>query len=246
MTSFLVARNISKSYGAGAAQTCAIRSVNLELEAGSFSALVGPSGCGKTTLLSLIGALDKPDVGELVVAGTDISAANALALTTYRRSVIGFVFQFYNLLPSLTALENVEASLEFLPLSSSARRERAREFLARVGLSECEAKFPSQISGGQQQRVAIARALARKPALILADEPTGNLDQETGARVMELLFELQRELRVTCIVATHDIALAQRADRVIAMLDGRVVSGADRPSGQISRPHADELSEAAS
>lgn len=224
MPKFLVATDILKSYGAGAARTAAVRGVSLELETGTFCALVGPSGCGKTTLLSLVGALDRPDTGRLCVAGRDITQASSAALTEYRRSVIGFIFQFYNLLPSLTALENVEASLEFLPLSAAQRRSRARDFLARVGLSDCENKFPSQISGGQQQRVAIARALARKPALILADEPTGNLDQETGARVMNLLFELQRETQITCIVATHDAALARRADVLVSMLDGQVTS----------------------
>jgi putative ABC transport system ATP-binding protein len=234
MPSFLIARDIVKSYGEGAAKTCAVRGVSLELDAGSFCALVGPSGCGKTTLLSLIGALDRPDSGQLLVAEKDIASADTATLTDYRRTVIGFVFQFYNLLPSLTVLENVEASLEFLPLGPDQRRARARDFLARVGLSECESRFPSQISGGQQQRVAIARALARQPALILADEPTGNLDQETGGRVMELLFELQRELQITCIVATHDTAVARRADHLISMLDGRVLSRVRSRSGQLA------------
>ena len=233
MPSFLVARDVVKSYGAGAAKTVAVRGVTLEIAAGSLCALVGPSGCGKTTLLSLIGALDRPDSGQLVVAGRDIAVANTGDLTEYRRTVIGFVFQFYNLLPSLTALENVEASLEFLTLSTKDRRTRARDFLARVGLSDCEAKFPSQLSGGEQQRVAIARALARKPALILADEPTGNLDQETGARVMESLFALQRELNITCIVATHDPALARRADHLVSMLDGRITSGVKQGPKQL-------------
>jgi putative ABC transport system ATP-binding protein len=228
MTSFLSAKAVTKAYGQGAAKTVAVRGVSLELEAGSFCALVGPSGCGKTTLLSLIGAMDRPDSGDLIVGGTNLARADLATLTSYRRSVLGFVFQFYNLLPSLTAQENVEASLEFLPLSVAQRRARAREFLARVGLSGCEEKFPSQISGGQQQRVAIARALARRPALLLADEPTGNLDQETGARVLDLLFELQRELKTTCIVATHDPALARRADQVVSMLDGSVTSQRDR------------------
>ena len=222
--SFLVVTDVTRSYGEGEAKTWAVRGASLEIHTGTFCALVGPSGCGKTTLLSLIGALDRPDTGQILVAGTNISQAGAAALTEYRRTAIGFIFQSYNLLPSLTALENVEASLEFLKLSPSQRRDRARDFLKRVGLSECEGKFPSQMSGGQQQRVAIARALARKPALILADEPTGNLDHETGARVMELLFEMQKALNVTCIVATPDPALAQRADQVVSMLDGRVIS----------------------
>lgn len=224
MPKFLVASDIVKSYGEGAAKTVAVRGASLELETGTFCAIVGPSGCGKTTLLSLFGALDRVDAGRLVVAGTDLAKARNADLTEYRRKMIGFIFQFYNLLPSLTALENVEAGLEFLPLDSSQRRALAREFLSRVGLSDCENKFPSQVSGGQQQRIAIARALARRPALILADEPTGNLDQETGARVMSLLFELQRELKITCVIATHDTGLARRADVLVSMLDGRVTA----------------------
>jgi ABC-type lipoprotein export system ATPase subunit len=225
-------RGLRKSYRTGAIETPVLRDVSMSFERGSFSAIVGPSGCGKTTLLTLLGALDAADEGNVWIDGLDLVTATRAQLTEYRRRSIGFVFQFYNLLPSLTAVENVESSLEFLPLTPSARRTRAMDYLARVGLETSAFKFPAQLSGGQQQRVAVARALAREPKLLLADEPTGNLDQETGEHVFECMRDLQREVGVTCVMVTHDQALAARADSVVRLLDGRVLEAPPAaPSG---------------
>lgn len=214
---------LRKTYRSGALETPVLRDVSMSFARGSFNAIVGPSGCGKTTLLSLLGALDVADKGIARVDGLDLVKATTAQLTEYRRRSIGFVFQFYNLLPSLTAVENVESSLEFLPMTSAARRTRAMDYLARVGLADSGLKFPAQLSGGQQQRVAVARALSREPKLLLADEPTGNLDQDTGERVFECMRDLQREVGITCVMVTHDAQLAARADTVVRLLDGRVV-----------------------
>ena len=189
-----------------------------------MSAIIGPSGCGKSTLLTLLGALDKPDAGDVIVDGFDLGRAEGGDLSAYRRHKVGFVFQSYNLLRSLSAVENVEAALQFSSLGGSERRARAKECLAAVGLPDLGTKLPHQLSGGQQQRVAIARAIARRPALLLADEPTGNLDREAGARVFDCLLELQRSTGVTCVMVTHDADLAARTDNVVRMLDGRVAA----------------------
>jgi putative ABC transport system ATP-binding protein len=221
---------VKKTYRSGSVETHALRDVSLSLYRGTFTSIVGPSGCGKTTLLGLLGGLDRADEGVVSVAGLDLTRADAKALTEHRRRSVGFVFQFYNLLPSLTALENVESSLEFLGLSARQRRERARDYLARVGLGDISDKFPAQLSGGQQQRVAVARALAREPAILLADEPTGNLDVESGERVFGCLLDLVRERKVTCVMVTHDSGLAARADHVVRMRDGEVVEGQTVPN----------------
>ncbi len=220
---------LRKTYRTGPIETHVLRDVSMTFAPGSFNAIVGPSGCGKTTLLSLLGALDVADGGMLKVDGLDLVTATPAQMTEYRRRSIGFVFQFYNLLPSLTAVENVEASLEFLPLTSAQRRARAMDYLARVGLADNSHKFPTQLSGGQQQRVAVARALSREPKLLLADEPTGNLDQETGERVFECMRALQREIGITTVMVTHDPALAERADNVVRLRDGRVVDDRSVP-----------------
>lgn len=217
---------LRKTYRTGAIETHVLRDVSMTFLEGSFNAIVGPSGCGKTTLLSLLGALDTADAGVLRVGGLDLVTATTPQLTEYRRRAIGFVFQFYNLLPSLTALENVESSLEFLPLTSVQRRTRAMDYLARVGLADSAGKFPAQMSGGQQQRVAVARALAREPKLLLADEPTGNLDQDTGHKVFECMRDLQRQIGITTVMVTHDPELAKCADNVVRLRDGRVVDTA--------------------
>lgn len=214
---------VKKAYRTGAIETLVLRDVSMRFARGSFNAIVGPSGCGKTTLLSLLGALDTADGGSIRIDGLDLVTATPKQVTEYRRRSIGFVFQFYNLLPSLTALENVESSLEFLPMTASQRRSRAMDYLHRVGLDGSASKFPAQLSGGQQQRVAIARALAREPQLLLADEPTGNLDQDTGERVFECMRSLQREIGITTVMVTHDPALADRADDLVRLCDGRVV-----------------------
>jgi len=218
------ARAVEKSYRLGEVVTPVLRGVSVEIARGGLVAIVGPSGCGKSTFLALLGGLDRPDGGELVVDGLDLGRADAPTLCAYRRRQLGFVFQFYNLLPSLTALENVEAGLGFLGLGAGERRRRALEHLERVGLADAAGKFPAQLSGGMQQRVAIARALAREPRLLLCDEPTGNLDQETGARVFDELQALLRTTDTTVLVVTHDPDLAARADRILRMSDGRILA----------------------
>jgi putative ABC transport system ATP-binding protein len=230
--------DLKKSHRVGQVVTPVLRSISFELQRGSFTAIVGPSGCGKTTLLNVLGALDRADSGAVTVCGINLTSASSARISEYRRHSVGFVFQFFNLLPSLTALENVEASLEFLGLSAKDRRRRAIDYLERVGLSDQGPKFPAQLSGGQQQRVAVARALSREPALLLADEPTGNLDQESGERVFECIRELQHTLGVTCLMVTHDIDLARRVERVINMRDGSIThesSGALR-SERVAAP----------
>jgi putative ABC transport system ATP-binding protein len=223
MDALININGLSKCYAQGGVTTPVLRDVSMTFARGSFSAIVGPSGCGKTTLLSILGALDTADAGSIVVDGLELRGAKPRDLVAYRRRSVGIVFQFYNLLPSLTAVENVESGLEFLPLRASARRARALDYLARVGMADLAHRFPAQLSGGQQQRVAVARVLAREPKLILADEPTGNLDEESGERIFECMQELQREARVTCIMVTHDIDLACRVDEVVRLRDGRVV-----------------------
>lgn len=231
--SFVEIEALSKAYTQAGMQTGVLHNVSMSFERGSFSAIVGPSGCGKTTLLSLLGALDTADSGSLVVDGLDLVRASKRDLTEYRRSAIGIVFQFYNLLPTLTALENVEAGLEFLPLNASARRARALEWLDRVGMAHLAHRFPAQLSGGQQQRVAVARVLGRKPKLLLADEPTGNLDEESGERIFDCMKALQRESGVTCIMVTHDTSLAEQVDRIVRLRDGRVLPDVLDESGEL-------------
>jgi ABC-type lipoprotein export system ATPase subunit len=223
MDRFVDVNQLYKTYAQGALKTTVLREVSMSFARGSFSAIVGPSGCGKTTLLSVLGGLDKGDAGSVIVDGLDLVRSSPRELTEYRRRSIGIVFQFYNLLPSLTALENVEAGLEFLSLKAPARRARAMDYLARVGMADLASRFPAQLSGGQQQRVAVARVLAREPKLLLADEPTGNLDEESGARIFECMKTLQRESGVTCIMVTHDIELASSVDEIVRLRDGRVV-----------------------
>jgi len=222
MPPLVVARALEKAFLLGEVSTPVLRGVTMTVPAGRFAAIVGPSGSGKSTFLGFLGGLERADGGELVVDGVDLVAARPAALVAYRREKIGFVFQFYNLLPSLTAVENVEAGLGFLRLSAPERRRRALEALDRVRLADAAGKFPAQLSGGMQQRVAIARALVRQPVLLLADEPTGNLDQESGALVFAQLRALQRAQGVTVIVVTHDPLLAAGTDLVLSMSDGRI------------------------
>jgi putative ABC transport system ATP-binding protein len=223
MNRLVEVNRLCKAYEQGSLAIPVLREVSASFARGTFTAIVGPSGCGKTTLLSVIGALEKGDSGSVVVDGLDLLSASPRELTEYRRRSVGFVFQFYNLLPTLTAVENVESGLEFLGLSSRARRARAMDYLARVGMVELATRFPAQLSGGQQQRVAVARVLAREPKLLLADEPTGNLDEESGALVFTCIRQLQRESGVTCVMVTHDHELAAQADAVVRLRDGRVV-----------------------
>jgi putative ABC transport system ATP-binding protein len=219
-------RNVSRTYTLGGVHVHAVREIDLTLTAGESLAIVGPSGSGKTTLLQLLGALDRPSAGELLFEGRDVGRLGDRALSELRLDVLGFVFQQFNLIPTLTAAQNVEIALAPTSTSRNDRRERVLALLASVGLAERADHVPSKLSGGEQQRVAIARALANGPHVLLADEPTGNLDSTTGSEIMDLLLSLSGdEHRRTVIVVTHDASVAARAQRVIRMLDGRLVAG---------------------
>jgi putative ABC transport system ATP-binding protein len=213
-------RGVDKTYGQGAAAVHALRKVDLDIPAGTLVAILGPSGSGKTTLLNVIGGIESADCGTIVVAGQDISLRRPRDLGAFRRAHVGFVFQFFNLIPTLTAHENVQAVME---LTGRGDRGRIAELLAAVGLSDRAAHFPAQLSGGEQQRVAIARALATDPDLLLADEPVGALDVATGRQVLELLQQATRAGRGV-IVVTHNEAVAQIADHVMRLRDGAIVS----------------------
>lgn len=211
-------RGLSKVYAMGEVEVHALRGVDLSLYAGEFVVLLGASGSGKSTLLNIIGGLDTPTAGEVHYRGENLTAADHRALTLYRRRHVGFVFQFYNLIASLTARENVAVVTEIAP--SPMRPEEA---LAMVGLAERADHFPAQLSGGEQQRVAIARAVAKRPAVLLCDEPTGALDSQTGIRVLEVLDEVNRSLGTLTAVITHNAAIAAMADRVLRLSDGQIV-----------------------
>ena len=214
--------NLTRSFEVGETTVEALRCINLEVTGGQFVALVGPSGSGKSTLLNLVGGLDRPTDGQLWIDGVELSASKEKALTDHRRRRVGFVFQSFNLLPRLTAVENVALPLMFVGVDERERVERAEQLLAQVGLSERMDHRPTQLSGGEQQRVAIARALVNRPAIILADEPTGNIDTTTGAEIMDLLRRLNREQGVTLLLVTHDPEAAGFADRVIQLRDGQI------------------------
>ncbi|MEW6440493.1 MAG: ABC transporter ATP-binding protein [bacterium] len=215
--------HVSKSYRNAEVVTDVLRDVDLVIQKNEVLIVLGVSGCGKTTLLNLIGALDKPSSGNILVDGEPMSAMNQRSRTEFRRRKVGFIFQFYNLLPTLSAIENIEAALEILPLPSREIRARADRYLEAVGLADKANKFPGQLSAGEQQRVAIARALAKEPAIILADEPTGNLDEETGLGVMQPMTNLQRANKAILVMATHNPRMTAFADRVIRIDHGRVV-----------------------
>ena len=215
-------RGITKRYGIGdGREVRAADDVSLSIAQGAFVALTGASGSGKSTLLHLIGAIERPDSGTILAAGTDVTALRGSALAAYRRTV-GFVFQRYNLLPALTALDNVIAPL--LPYRTTFnKRERGRQLLAAVGLAGREQSLPAKMSGGEQQRVAIARALMNTPALLLADEPTGNLDSANAAEILQLLATLREEREMTIVLGTHDPQVAAHAERLIRLRDGAVI-----------------------
>ncbi len=212
---------LKKTYMLGKVPVFALRGVNLKVESGDFVAIVGPSGSGKSTLLNMIGALDKPTEGKVLVDGVDVSALNDDKLAELRRRV-GFVFQFFNLIPRLTASENVELPLTITGLSKNERRKKTFELLKAVGLGERVDHNPTEMSGGEQQRVAIARALANNPRFLLLDEPTGNIDSKTADMLVGLLRSLNEEKGVTIIMITHDLNIAKHAKRVIRLLDGKV------------------------
>ena len=215
--------NATRVYKIGTVETQALRGVNLSIENGEFTALVGPSGSGKTTLLQLIGCLDQPTSGSVWVDGKDVTRLNRNQRADMRRGHIGFIFQFFALIPTLTAYENVEMPLLLNNHTPKERRARVLELLQAVDLADRAKNRPDQLSGGQQQRVAIARALAPKPALILADEPTANLDTENGRQVMEIMEKLNKETGVTFIFATHDPRVIKYAHRVVTLRDGLIV-----------------------
>ncbi|MGW6458917.1 ABC transporter ATP-binding protein [Streptomyces sp. NPDC055078] len=217
--------DLHRSYGSGPAAVHALRGVSFEIARGELVALKGRSGSGKTTLLNLVGGLDSPDRGRVTVDGTDLAGLDERALLELRRDRIGFVFQAFGLIPILTAAENVGVPLRLRRADPREREERVALLLDLVGLAEHTAQRPGELSGGQQQRVAIARALANRPALLIADEPTGQLDAETGLAVMELLRAVVRGEGVTALVATHDTQLLGLADRVLELGDGETVEG---------------------
>jgi putative ABC transport system ATP-binding protein len=212
--------NVSRRFERGGASLAALDGVSLSVAAGEFVAVVGPSGCGKSTLLNLIAGVDRADAGAVRVCGRELGRASEAELTHLRRRTLGIVFQAFHLVPNLTAEENVA-----LPLALDGRGDpaRVRALLERVGLAARARHFPGELSGGEQQRVAVARALVHRPALVVADEPTGNLDSASGARVLELLLELRASEGAALVLATHDAAIEARAPRVVALRDGRVV-----------------------
>jgi putative ABC transport system ATP-binding protein len=223
------AENLHKSFVLGASAVGALRGVDFSVTRGEFVAVMGPSGCGKTTLLNLVGGIDVPSRGAVWVDGVEISRLSDDELTDLRRDRLGYVFQFYNLIPTLTARENVETPMQFRGKSRAERRERASALLSRVGLGDRADHKPSELSGGEQQRVAIARALANDPAIVLLDEPTGDLDSATGKEILGLLQKLNREEKVTLMVATHDAAVAAISSRVVKLRDGKIESDAAVP-----------------
>jgi len=228
MTAVFEARALTKTYVMGTTQVQALRGVDLSVHAGEFIVLLGPSGSGKSTLLNILGGLDTPTSGEVRFLDHELSGADEAGLTRYRREHVGFVFQFYNLIPSLTARENVA-----LVTDIAASPMPAREALEWVGLSNRLDHFPSQLSGGEQQRVAIARAIAKRPDVLLCDEPTGALDYETGKLVLEVIARINSEIRTTAMVITHNAAIAGMADRVLKLGNGRIV-GESRPERKLT------------
>ncbi|HIE38116.1 MAG TPA: ABC transporter ATP-binding protein [Anaerolineae bacterium] len=213
-------RDLVKVYGDGA-EVRALDGVDMRVGRGEFVSVMGPSGSGKSTLLNMVGALDRPTSGRVLVNGEDLSAVRDL--DTFRARTVGFVFQLHNLIPTLTARENVEVPMMGQPVGRGERHRRARELLGLVGLADRMDHLPNQLSGGERQRVAIARALANHPALVLADEPTGDLDSHSGEEVIRLMHRLNHELGTTFIVVTHDQAVARQTDRILIMRDGRIV-----------------------
>jgi putative ABC transport system ATP-binding protein len=219
--------NVTRVYKSGKIETQALRGVNLTIENGEFTALIGPSGSGKTTLLQLIGCLDQPSSGHVYINGKDVSRLNRNQRADMRRGTIGFIFQFFALIPTLSAYENIEMPLLLNGHSATDRRQRVTQLLESVGLTDRANNRPDQMSGGQQQRVAIARALASNPTLILADEPTANLDTENGKQVMETMLRLNQETGVTFVFATHDPRVIQYARRVVTLRDGLIVENTE-------------------
>jgi len=217
----IITQDISKTYGKPPLQVFALCPTSLQIKKGDYIAIIGPSGSGKSTLMNLLGCLDKPTAGKIFIDGSDVSKLNENELARIRREKIGFIFQKYNLIPTLNAMENVELSMGFAGVDSQQRTAKAKKLLQLVDLSKRLTHKPSEMSGGEQQRVAIARALANDPSIILADEPTGNVDTKSGENIMNILEEVNRRGE-TIIVVTHNMAIAQRAKRVLRIQDGVV------------------------
>ena len=217
----IVTKDLIKTYGRGALQVLALKKTNITIHRGDYIAIIGPSGSGKSTLMNLLGCLDKPTSGKIFIDDTDVSTLTENQLARIRREKIGFIFQKYNLIPTLSALENVELSMSFAGVDSQTRTTRAKQLLGLVDLTKRSTHKPSEMSGGEQQRVAIARALANKPTIILADEPTGNVDTTSGHKIMSILEDINKQGE-TIIVVTHNMAIAQRAKRVLSIQDGEV------------------------
>jgi ABC-type lipoprotein export system ATPase subunit len=213
-------RNLTKIYGNGA-EVRALDDVNIRVRRGEFLTVMGPSGSGKSTLLNMLGALDRPTSGEVFINGQELTTVKDL--DSFRAQTVGFIFQLHNLIPTLNARENVEVPMMGQDMSAKQRRERSKELLELVGLGNRMDHLPNQLSGGQRQRVAVARALANRPALVLADEPTGNLDTQSGSEVVDLMRDLNEELETTFVIVTHDHAVARQTERVLVMQDGRIV-----------------------
>jgi putative ABC transport system ATP-binding protein len=221
----LSVKNLTKSFQSPSGTVKALDGISLDVDTGQFVSIIGKSGSGKSTLLSMLGALDVPTSGKIEVDDQDIARLSSGKQTAYRAHKIGFVFQQYNLIPNLSALENVMLALEFGGIKSSARKARAKQLLEDVGIDEGEqARKPSRLSGGQQQRVSIARALANNPSIILADEPTGNLDSETGQKIFDLLHNLSRSKNTTIIAVTHDLDIAGKTDHTFRLKDGKLTT----------------------
>lgn len=222
----LQVKDLNKTFQSGDITVKAVNDVNFKVSHGQFASIIGKSGSGKTTLLSLLGTLEKPTDGSIEIDGQDVTKLRDHTLISYRAKQIGFIFQAYNLVPNLTALENVMLPMEFAGVPKREREDRAIGLLTRVGLSHDQMRRkPGRLSGGQQQRVAIARALANKPKLILADEPTGNLDSQTGAMIFDLLHELAKAENTTIVAVTHDLSIAGKTDKTFRMQDGKLSKG---------------------
>ena len=221
----LTVENVSKTFNTPGGQVQALKDVSLSIKTGEFVSIIGKSGSGKSTLLSILGALDTPSTGSIVVDDTQINKLSGNSQTKYRANKIGFVFQQYNLIPNLTALENVMLALEFGGYPAASRLDRATQLLESVGIEEDQQqRRPTRLSGGQQQRVSIARALSNQPAYILADEPTGNLDSATGKKIFDLLHDLSRSQKTTIIVVTHDLEIAGKTDKTFILKDGKITT----------------------
>ena len=236
----ICARGLVKKYEQG--RIVALDGLDLDVARGEFVAIYGPSGCGKSTLLNLITAIDRPDSGDLTVCGKPLAAMTEMEADQFRASIVGLVFQLHNLLPNLTAIENVQLPMLGNGKNGTERVERARHLLDSVGLGDRTGALPTTLSGGQRQRVAIARALANQPSVLLADEPTGSLDSKTGARLIDLLCELQQAFEMTIVVVTHNTEIADSAQRVVHMLDGKIVQNHEETVSESALVQTEDLS----